>query len=424
MVFTNSQRWLHVFAVLTTAVTLVLIGLGGLVTSHGVGMSVPDWPTTYGYNMFFFPISKWIGGIFYEHTHRLVATLSGTMVVALTRWVSGNASRKPLAIVGAVETAFGVLFLFLARQTGEPRWSGAGHFLCGIGGVVLLAALVWIRNEPAPRPIPTLAWITFYVVQFQGLLGGLRVVLFKNEIGIFHAALAQIFLALLCAISLMTSGWWKKTEIRNQLSLSIKSINALRFLRTACIATTVLIFLQLIVGATMRHQHAGLAIPDFPLAYGRVVPVLDENSIATYNQNRIEIIETNPITAAQIVLQLLHRAAAGLILIGVIFCGWRWWRVLDKAVPRWPAFVWPVLIALQIILGAATIWSNKAADIATAHVVTGAVSLALGTMLCIILTRALVFQKPDLATAEAPGDESKSPYPQGQFAMEPQSSIK
>src|SRR5258706_4504526 len=59
--------WLHRFAVITAAAGLCLICVGGLVTSHGVGMSVPDWPTTYGYNMFFFPFSKWIGGIFYEN---------------------------------------------------------------------------------------------------------------------------------------------------------------------------------------------------------------------------------------------------------------------------------------------------------------------------------------------------------------------
>ena len=64
--------WLHRFAVLTAAATLFLIWMGGLVTSHGVGMAVPDWPTTYGYNMFFFPFSQWVGGVFYEHSHRLI----------------------------------------------------------------------------------------------------------------------------------------------------------------------------------------------------------------------------------------------------------------------------------------------------------------------------------------------------------------
>ena len=65
--------WLHRFAVLTAVATLFLICVGGVVTSKGVGLAVPDWPTTYGYNPFTFPISKWVGGVFYEHSHRLVA---------------------------------------------------------------------------------------------------------------------------------------------------------------------------------------------------------------------------------------------------------------------------------------------------------------------------------------------------------------
>jgi cytochrome c oxidase assembly protein subunit 15 len=68
---------------LTALASLALIGVGGLVTSHGAGMAVPDWPTTYGYNMFAFPLSQWVGGIFYEHTHRLVAAGVGLLTTVL-----------------------------------------------------------------------------------------------------------------------------------------------------------------------------------------------------------------------------------------------------------------------------------------------------------------------------------------------------
>src|SRR2546423_1236111 len=77
------SRGLHWFALVTALYTLALIGVGGLVTSHGVGMAVPDWPNTYGYNLFLFPVSKWLGGIFYEHSHRLVAALVGVLVTIL-----------------------------------------------------------------------------------------------------------------------------------------------------------------------------------------------------------------------------------------------------------------------------------------------------------------------------------------------------
>src|SRR5438132_9105198 len=126
----RSTTWLNRFAWLTAVATLFLICSGGMVTSKGVGLAVPDWPTTFGYNMFLFPVSKWIGGIFYEHTHRLVATCLGMMVVALTRLLGGRPSRLPLAIIGALELIGGLLLLKLA-----PDLAGAGHFLSGIGVV-------------------------------------------------------------------------------------------------------------------------------------------------------------------------------------------------------------------------------------------------------------------------------------------------
>ena len=73
----DTNPFLHRFAWFTAGATLLLICSGGMVTSKGVGLAVPDWPTTFGYNMFFFPVSKWVGGIFFEHTHRLIASVIG-----------------------------------------------------------------------------------------------------------------------------------------------------------------------------------------------------------------------------------------------------------------------------------------------------------------------------------------------------------
>src|SRR5215471_19718503 len=86
---TRSMRhpWLNRFAWLTAGATFLLLGLGGLVTSHEAGMSVPDWPTTYGYNMFLFPVRFWQCNIFYEHTHRLVASVVGMMSTILAVWL-------------------------------------------------------------------------------------------------------------------------------------------------------------------------------------------------------------------------------------------------------------------------------------------------------------------------------------------------
>jgi cytochrome c oxidase assembly protein subunit 15 len=149
--------------------------------------------------------------------------------------------------------------------------------------------------------------------------------------------------------------------------------------------TTVLIFLQLILGATMRHQHAGLAIPDFPMAYGKLWPATGPDSVARYNAQRIEVTAANPITATQIVLQMAHRLMAFAILAGVSLA---FWRARNSILHR-VAFVWLGLILVQVGLGAWTIWSNKAADVATAHVLIGALSLVTGVLGCIICFRRL-----------------------------------
>src|ERR1700722_1179819 len=104
----GNNPWLNRFALLTAIATRALIALGGLVTSHEAGMAVPDWPNSYNYNIFLFPISKWVGGVLYEHTHRLLATVVGVLVVALTRWSCGRKACKPLIITGLLELFAGV----------------------------------------------------------------------------------------------------------------------------------------------------------------------------------------------------------------------------------------------------------------------------------------------------------------------------
>src|SRR5689334_3772964 len=85
---------LHRVALLTAAATFPLIFMGGLVTSHGAGMSVPDWPNSYGYNMFAFPISMWKGGIFFEHTHRLMGSVVGMLSIVLAACAWKMESRR------------------------------------------------------------------------------------------------------------------------------------------------------------------------------------------------------------------------------------------------------------------------------------------------------------------------------------------
>ena len=378
-----SDRWLPWYAYLTALATLGLVCLGGLVTSKGVGMSVPDWPTSFGYNMFALPVSQWFhGGVFDEHTHRLWASMVGLMVVFLTRWLGGRAARRPLAIIGATEIFLGIALLGLG-----PDWRGAGHFLAGIGGVVLLAAVVWHPGDAREAPLPALGWLAFWAVQLQGLLGGLRVVLDQWTLGnvtlglllgLVHGCLGQAFLVLLGVIALRVSPFWSRlvrsgsAQVPHRLAVWVT-------------AGTVLIVLQLILGASMRHQHSGLAIPDFPTAYGRWWPALDDAALLRYNQNRIE---DSTVTAFQIVLQLLHRLGAVGVLVAVAMAcrvGTRC-AALPRAVMR-GLRCWLGLVCLQAGLGAATIWTNKAADVATAHVAIGALSLLIGTWLILVLRK-------------------------------------
>jgi cytochrome c oxidase assembly protein subunit 15 len=382
--------WLHRFAVLTALATLGLVGIGGLVTSHGVGMAVPDWPTSYGYNMFALPISTWLtGGIFHEHTHRLWASCVGVLVVALTRWLGGRAACFPLLIIGAVEVLLGISLLQLGAD-----WKGAGHFLSGIGGVVLLGGVVWTKNAPAPGCLPGLGWAAFWLVQVQGLLGGLRVVLDAHVLadvrlgtafGIFHGCLGQAFLVLTAVIAFLTSRWWQERRAPARLDGGEAQERAEAVLgapvRRWFLVATGLISLQLLIAATMRHQHAGLAIPDFPLAYGSLWPDTSEAAVAKYNQLRVEVTAAHPITAFQITLQMVHRIVAVLITVAVAVC----FVKSSRSTPlRRVASGWLGLILVQIALGAWTIWSNKAADVATAHVVVGALSLVTGALGCLI----------------------------------------
>src|SRR4051812_3122795 len=105
---TVPRSWLNRFVWFTAGATLFLICSGGMVTSKGVGLAVPDWPTTFGYNMFLFPVSKWVGGVFFEHTHRLIASTVGFLTIILSiglwrsehpRWVRNLGLAALVAVV-------------------------------------------------------------------------------------------------------------------------------------------------------------------------------------------------------------------------------------------------------------------------------------------------------------------------------------
>jgi cytochrome c oxidase assembly protein subunit 15 len=395
------NSWLKRYAVFAALATFVLVCMGGLVTSHEAGLAVPDWPNSYGYNMFFFPVSKWIGGIFYEHTHRLVASGVGFLTAVLALWLFGRKSRPLLRWIGIV---FAVAGMALCLKF--PNHAPENLLLAGIGLAGLTASFCWPNCEPAAKWLRVLGVTAFLAVVAQGILGGLRVTQLKDQLGIFHATLAQVFLLLMCAIALFLSDFWRNLPVHGQT-------DSRRF-RPLLVFTTALILCQLMLGATMRHQHAGLAIPDFPAAYGKIWPATDAGSILRYNQNRMEVIGYNPITAFQVELQMAHRMMALVILTAVGICAWRSWRYLGSGhwLTRLSA-VWFGLVLTQAFLGAATIWTGKSADIATAHVACGALCLVTGGFASIIACCLL----------GAPAQEVQAPVKNELATLLPSSSI-
>lgn len=147
----------HRLAVTTAGVTMLLIFVGGVVTNTGSALAVPDWPTTFGHSMFTYPWSQMVGGIFYEHSHRLLGSLVGMLTVATALWIALADRRR------------------------------------------------WMRR---------LGLLAVVAVIVQGILGGLRVVLIEHGFALIHACLAHAFLSLIVALAVFTSPGWQASAAR------------------------------------------------------------------------------------------------------------------------------------------------------------------------------------------------------------------
>ena len=296
----------HRFAALVAASTAVLIFAGGLVTSTESGLSVPDWPTTYGYSMFTFPLSKMVGGIKYEHTHRLIASTVGFLIVILAVWL----------------------------WRAEPRR--------------------WVRR---------LGYIALAAVITQGVLGGITVLYYlPDPISIAHASLAQIVFSLTTTIAIVTSpGWMGAYSTRGAPPND-------RLLQRIAIVTAAAVYVQIIIGATMRHTGAGLAIPDFPLAFGHLIPPNWDEKIAIHFAHRVgALIATVCVLATTGHVIYHHRDRTELVR---------------------PSILLLALVATQVTLGALTVLTRKDVLINSLHVVTGGCVLATTVVLALRAHRA------------------------------------
>jgi cytochrome c oxidase assembly protein subunit 15 len=290
--------WRHRFGLLTAASTLFLVFVGGLVTSTGSGLAVPDWPLSYGMLM-----PPMVGGIFYEHGHRMVASAVGFLTLVLAAWTA--------------------------------------------------------RAEPRPA-VRRLAWAALAMVVFQGALGGLTVLfLLPTPISVAHACLAQAFFCAIVALAYATSREW--------MAGSAAAAEDGSRVRPAALVATGIVFAQLLLGALMRHTGAGLAIPDFPLAFGRLVPPLAEPGVAVHFAHRLG-------------------ALAVLGALGVLALRCR--RSGDRRLARHGGLL-VVLAGVQAALGGLTVLSGKAVLPATAHVALGAAILGGAWLLALRARRRL-----------------------------------
>jgi cytochrome c oxidase assembly protein subunit 15 len=303
--------WLRRFTKLVAVSTLFLIFAGAMVTSTGSGLSVPDWPTTYGSNMFTFPFSKWVGGIFYEHGHRLIASTVGFLTVVQALWLQRREPKK------------------FARRLG---------------------------------------WLSLGAVLVQGLLGGITVLLLlPKAVSVSHAALAEIFFCLNVSIAFFTSRWYTSLAAMEKGDAPLKMAWGL----------TALVYLQILAGAVMRHLGAGLAISDFPLSFGRVVP---------------EFVSTNVVSA------YVHRVGGFLVAAAVVAMAVRLLRYEKSHPLRGLSTLLLTVVSAQVLLGGYVIWSGKQPFVTSLHVMLGASTLALSLLLT-LSARTLAWRQERAARA-------------------------
>ncbi len=324
---------LSTYSRLAVVATFLLIIAGGLVTSTGSGLAVPDWPLSYG--MLFPPM---VGGILYEHGHRMVA-----------------------------------------------------------GAVAILTAIlgIWLWRAETRRWVRRLGLVAVVAVLLQALLGGLTVLfLLPLPISVAHACLGQTFFCLVVAIAVAMSPGWRAaagraadSEAGGSAGDSSAAADEPRrpgadAVFPLAVATTGAIYLQLVIGALMRHTKAALAIPDFPLALGRIVPPLDAPGVAIHFAHRVGALVVVALVVATAARVFRRRsdderlASAATLLVGLVF--------------------------LQAFLGAATVWSKAAIPVATAHVAVGALVLAASLVLSM---RAGIARRGRRAARAAHADE-------------------
>lgn len=322
----HDSPWPHRVAVVLVCATFPLIWIGGLVTSTDAGMAVPDYPSTFGYNLFLYPWQTWLLGpwdIFIEHGHRLLGALVGLITIALVA----------------------VVWKF------EPR--------------------TWVR------------WLsvgTLVAVIAQGLLGGARVIQDDVQLAKIHGCLGPAFFALCVAMAVVTSHYWRAREQFGYRHDGAGKLHRLSLL------TAGLVYLQIIIGAHLRHLPADWdpgvfrAVVFFHLIMAAAILIHVVLLLAKVTRNY------------RGVAGLMGPAVLTAVLIGVqLFLGGASWVVKYS----WPSFMSGFDFAAGYTVQAQGYWQ---AMLVTAHQATGSLLLAAAVLLAM---RGLRLVHPKQARAPA-----------------------
>ncbi len=257
------RPWLHRLAILTAVTTFILICMGGLVTSTNSGLAVPDWPTTFGYNMFLYPLSKTVSGFLFSVDPSLQADLDKHSLSAeLRKALEKNEISVPENVIISTEVQDSRWKLtdkanertYTLIKSGERLdvyvhgvlYEHSHRLIGSIVGFLTIALMVSIWAKDARKWMKWLGVIALVAVIAQGVMGGLRVTNLSRVLAIIHACFAQAFFALTASLVLFTSRSWLQTSVK------IETTDVSR-LRNLSLITLGLIYIQFIFGAVLRH---------------------------------------------------------------------------------------------------------------------------------------------------------------------------
>jgi len=278
--------------------------------------------------------------------HRFAMLLAWATLILVTAGASVTSTGSGLAVPDW-PLSFGTFF---PPMVGGVLFEHGHRMIAGVVLVLTLVLMIWLLKREKRAWVRRLGVIGLVAVLVQAVLGGLTVLLRLPTItSVSHAALAMAFFCLTVGIALFTSPGWRAPPGPDTPRLSS--------LRKLALITTGAVYLQILIGAYMRHTGAGLVIPDFPLSYGRIVPPYWSVPIAIHFTHRLGALVVSALVVALIIRVFRHHRT-------------------DPGLTR-PAIWLGAAVLFQIFLGALTIWTQRAPTPTTFHVGVGAAVLAI-----------------------------------------------